>query len=195
MVKVCEQFAYDLKLKFSTNVDVIKCKTKCIVFSKTTVNYNEYASIYLNGLPLPFVKEIKHLGSVFQCDNSFIKDCDIKRAKFISKIHSLNQEFHFSDPEMVVKLYKIYACSLYGSNLWNLYSPQVLKLYNAWNVAIRILYNISRNIHCYFIGPRAGLHVRTMLLSRFISFYDSLKSSSKFSIRSLTNLSKNVKKS
>ena len=30
------------------------------------------------------------------------RDCNLKRAKFISITHSLNQEFHFSEPTMVV---------------------------------------------------------------------------------------------
>ena len=34
MVKLCEGFAKLMKLKFSTNVDPVKSKTKCVVFSK-----------------------------------------------------------------------------------------------------------------------------------------------------------------
>ena len=43
--------------------------------------------------PLPFVNEIIHLGNIFQTDPSINVDMTIKRAKFIFKIHSLNQEF------------------------------------------------------------------------------------------------------
>ena len=71
----------------------------------------------LNNLPLPFVNEIKHLGNVLQSDNSMTKDCNTKRACFISKIHSLNQEFYFSNPKTLIKLYDIYTCSFHGSHL------------------------------------------------------------------------------
>ena len=47
MVKICENFAKATKLKFSTNVRIAKCKTKCFIFSKERVNYNEIISILL----------------------------------------------------------------------------------------------------------------------------------------------------
>ena len=82
----------------------------------------------LNGVPILYVDEFKHLGNLFQSDNSMTRDCKLKRAKFISIIHSLNQEFNFSEPTMVVKLYNIYASSVYGSNLWDLFSVNTKKL-------------------------------------------------------------------
>ena len=53
--------------------------------------------ILLNNLPLPYVTEIKHLGNTLQSNGSMSKDVSCKRAKFISKIHSLNQEFHYAN--------------------------------------------------------------------------------------------------
>ena len=44
------------------------------------------------------------------------KDVSCKRAQFISKIHSLNQEFHYANTSTVLKLYDIYTCDFYGSN-------------------------------------------------------------------------------
>ena len=41
MVKICKNFAKATKLKFSTNIQIEKCKTKCLIFSKERVNYNE----------------------------------------------------------------------------------------------------------------------------------------------------------
>ena len=48
MVKICENFAIATKLKFSTNIRIETCKTKCLIFSKERINYNE---ILLNELP------------------------------------------------------------------------------------------------------------------------------------------------
>ena len=42
-------------------------------------------------------------------------DCNVKHAKFISKLHSLGQEYYFIDPVTIVKLNNIYACDFYGS--------------------------------------------------------------------------------
>ena len=94
-----------------------KSKTKCAIFIKSNIDSNNVFPIFLNGVPLPYVDELKHLGNLFQSNNSMTRDCNLKRAKFISIIHSLNQEFNFSEPTMVVKLYNIYASSVYGSNM------------------------------------------------------------------------------
>ena len=63
MTNVCEKFANLHQLKFSTNVDVSKSKTKCIVFSNPVINTDNICPILLNNLPLPYVTEIKHLGN------------------------------------------------------------------------------------------------------------------------------------
>ena len=192
MVNICEQFANIYKLKFSTNINVEKSKTKCMIFSKRVININDVDPIILNGMPLPFVTNVKHIGNLLESDNSMQKDISIKRAQFISKVHSLNQEFHFSNPLFVVKLYNIYACSFHASSIWDLYSDNVNKLYTSWNRAIRILFDVPYDTHRYFIEPISdSFHIKTMLCSRYVSFYDSLCKSSKLCIRILNYLCKN----
>ena len=93
MVKICENFAKATKLKFSTNIRIEKCKTKCLIFSKKRINYNEITPILLNELPLPFVNDLKHLGNVLQSDNSMTIECNKKRAIFTI----LNQKIIYKD--------------------------------------------------------------------------------------------------
>jgi len=186
-ITLCENFADLYSLKFSTNVNVEKSKTKCLVFSSDNMNINDVSPIILNGVPLPYVSEIKHVGNILQSNNSMKKDISVKRAQFISKVHSLNQEFHFSNPSFVMKLYNIYACSFHGSSLWDLYSDNVNKLFTSWNISIRILFDIPRNTHRYLIEPISDcFHVKTLLCSRLISFYESLCKSVKPCIRLMT---------
>ena len=96
MTNVCEKFASLYQLKFSTNVDVSKSKTKCIVFSNPVMNTDNICPILLNNLPSPYVSKIKHLGNTLQSNGSMSKNVSCKHAKFISKIHSLNQEFYYA---------------------------------------------------------------------------------------------------
>ena len=97
----------------------------------------------------------------------------MNRVKFISIIHSVNQEFQISEPTMVVKLYNIYASSLYGSNLWDLFCNNIVKLYTSWNTAFRILFGLSW--HRYFIEQISEqIHLKTILCSRFVSFCESM---------------------
>ena len=68
----------------------------------------------------------------------------------------------------------------------------VSKLYTAWNTAIRILFNVPRDTHKYLIESISHcLHVKTMLASRCVSFYETIEASSKLCIRFLSNLCKN----
>ena len=67
----------------------------------------------------------------------------------------------------------------------------VSKLYTAWNTAIRILFNVPRDTHRYLIESISHcLHVKTMLASRCVSFYETIEASSKLCIRFLSNLCK-----
>ena len=75
-----------------------KSKTTCVIFNKSNIDSNNVCPIIQNGVPLQYVDEFKHLGNLFQSDISMTRDCNLKRAKFISIIHSLNQEFNFSEP-------------------------------------------------------------------------------------------------
>ena len=68
-----------------------------------------------------------------------------------SKVHSLNQEFHYADPHTVLQLYSIYICYFYGSNLWDFNSVELQRLFNSWNVSIRILFDLPRETYRYFI--------------------------------------------
>ena len=54
--------------------------------------------------------------------------------EFIGIVNAMMQEFHFVNPDILVKVINVYATTFYGSVLWNLNSPQVDKIYKTWNV-------------------------------------------------------------
>ena len=139
MVTVCEKFTKKRKLKFSTNVNPAKSKTKCVVFTKEKNLKDRLAPIILDGNPLPWVNSVNHLGHILESDNSMKSDCLAKRGKFIGKVHSLLQEFSYVDSAVMARILAIYVTSFYGSNLWNLYSYEVTKLFSSWNVTITSL--------------------------------------------------------
>ena len=72
-------------------------------------------------------------------------------------------------------------------------SQCVSKLNTAWNTAIRILFNVPRDTHRYLIESISQcLHVKPILaISRCVSFYETIETSSKLCIRFLSNLCKN----
>ena len=88
-----------------------------------------------------------------------------------------------------MKILHIYTTSFYGSNLWNIFSKDCERLYKSWNVAIRLIFEVSRCTHRYLIETVSNsLHPKTMLCSRYVGFYKSLIQSSKLSVRILAKL-------
>ena len=191
MVTICEKFALSKSLQFSTNIDPVKSKTKCLIFSPRAKDRSGVAPVILNGDPLPWVGEVKHLGNILQSDNSMKHDVAVKRGKFIGKVNSLLQEFHFVKPEVFMKLLNVYCSSFYGSSLWNLYSDEVDRIFKSWNVTVRNVFSLPFTTHRYLIEPiSACMHPKVMLSSRYVKFIDSLTSSHKLSVRFLANLVK-----
>jgi hypothetical protein len=94
MVSMCEKFAKLRKLKFSTNDDPVKSKTKYLIFSKVKSARTNVAPIILNGDPLPWVDSVKHLGNILDYENSMKKDCITKRGNLVGKVNSLFQDFN-----------------------------------------------------------------------------------------------------
>ena len=96
MTKSCEDYARSLNLSFSTNVNLMKCKTKCMAFLNQE---RELKNITLDGKDLPWVKTAKHLGCKIGEKICGLKD-DLmeKRATYINKVNELTQEFHFAHP-------------------------------------------------------------------------------------------------
>ena len=153
MVNKCVKFAAERNLKFGTNPIPEKSKTKCIIFSKKPIDTKKIRNITLDGLQLPWVDKVQHLGITLESDCSMKTDIALKRGTFIGKINSILQEFHFAKEEVMVKLLNIYTTSFYGSALWDPLSTECDRIYRGWNVAIRNVLNLNRMTHRYFVEP------------------------------------------
>ena len=83
MAIICEEYAKSHDLKFSTDPNPKKCKTKCIAFMKKK---RELPSIQLCGNSLPWVASGNHLGNTIENKIDGMKhDILVKRAKYITK--------------------------------------------------------------------------------------------------------------
>ena len=116
-------------------------------------------------------------------------DLALKRGKFVGKVHSLMQEFHFARKDVLMKLINTYTTSFYGSPLWDPLSTDCDRLYRCWNVTIRNIFSVDRKTHRFLIEPLSeSLHPKVMLLSRMVGFYKAQLESPKMSIRFLIKL-------
>ena len=189
MINLCQKFAERINLKFGTNANPDKSKTKCIAFSRkqSRVVLDE---LKLGEHSLPWVSQIKHLGHTLQTDNSMTIDMNHKRGIFIGKVNSLMQEFHYAAPHVLLRLVHSYACNLYGSNTWDIFSNECQKICTSYNFAVRNIYNLPRRTHRYLLESLTDLpHLYVQLLSRYVTFSKALLSNDALEIRFLASLS------
>jgi hypothetical protein len=182
MIKICEKFGSDVGLTFNSQ------KTVCINFhrdGKCSQNMSP-PNVYLNGQPLQWQNQVKHLGHILSCCLSCNADISAKKGSFISCVNNIQTEFGFAHPSTKSKLLQIYGTSFYGSNLWNLYDTSASHLFKTWNIALRKLYALPYRTHTKFLDHICNIrHISVTLKVRFVSFIQSLLQSSNAIIKHL----------
>ena len=94
MLLICEKYAETHNLKFSTDPNPSKCKTKCLAFLRKDRILKQ---VELCGNTLPWVTSGKHLGNTVENKiNGMKMDLKNKRAAYISKNNKIIQEFHLA---------------------------------------------------------------------------------------------------
>ena len=79
-----------------------------------------------------------------------------KRVTYINRVNGLNQEFYFANSTTKIMINNIFNSSFYGSQIWDLFSDEAIRLEKSWNISLRILLGIPRNTHRYFVEPLSG---------------------------------------
>ena len=178
MLKICEEYAGNHNLKFSTDKDPNKCKTKCLAF---LLKDRPLPTMKLCGNSLPWVDSGKHLGMTIETKIDGMKgDLKQKRAQYISRNNDILQEFSFSHSTTKMMINAIYNTHLSGSCLWDLFSREAVQMESTWNVSIRLMMNLPRETHRRLIEPLSGIsHIKFTLLKRFLSFLEQIRKSTK----------------
>jgi hypothetical protein len=107
-------------------------------------------------IALPWKENVNHLGFTLTRDGSSASDTMEKRASFISNVYNLNQEFAFANPEVRLKMCRLYNTSFYGSNCWEFRSKEIDRFSKTWNVNLRILFDLPRETHCWMVEEISG---------------------------------------
>ena len=178
MLKVCEEYAQSHNLRFSTDRNPSKCKTKCMAF---LIRDRPLPPLQLCGNPLPWVSSGKHLGITIDNKIDGMKgDLKKKRAEYIDKNNEILQEFGFSHPKTKILINSIYNCHLSGSCLWDLFSKEAVQLESTWNLSMKLMMDLPRGTHRRLIEPLSEVtHIKTVLMKRFLNFVQQIKKSSK----------------
>ena len=174
MLFICEVYAKEHNLQFSTDKDPKKCKTKCLAFLRKP---RPIKTLFLCGNPLPWVNGGLHLGHNLSVKYDGMKtDMKMKRGQFVSKSCELQQEFGFAHPDTIFQANVIYNSHFTGNPLWDLFCREAVMIENSWNVSFRHMYNIPLQTHRYLVEPATQYkHIKTILVRRFISFVEQLK--------------------
>ena len=190
MIDTCQEFAAKHNLKFSTDPNPKKCKTKCMAFLK---NQREIPNIVLCGNPLPWVDRLVHLGNIVtnRIDGGQA-DMDCKAAKYVDKNCHINQEFDFAHPTSRMELNRIYNCHFSGCQLWDLYSTGADKFYSTYNRSIKVMAGLPYSTHRYLMEPLSGQsHMSIVVVKNFLSFITRIRESPKPVLRQLYQMTKN----
>ena len=184
MLITCEEYALEHNLKFSTNPVLAKCKTKCLVF---LLKKRDLRKLKLCGNYLPWDDHGKHLGNTIENNmNCMINDILPKRARYIQRNNEINQEFHYAHPKTLFDINLIYNGHFTGSPLWDIFSKEAVMLENTWNRSFRIMYDLPRNSHRYFVEPISeSPHLKSVLIKKFLKFTEQIKNSKKDAIKNV----------
>ena len=176
MLLLCQNYAEEHNLKFSTDKNPKKSKTKCLAFLKKN---RELGPLLMCGNPLPWDESGKHLGNYIENKSRGMKmDISVKRAQFISKNNEILQEFNFSHPKTKISINSIYNSHFTGSCLWDLFSAEAVSIYSTWNTAMKLMLNLPIQTHRKLIEPLSQTpHIRSVLMRRFLNFLEQVEKS------------------
>ena len=190
MIFTMQEFAASHNLKFSTDPDPRKCKTKCLAYLKKP---RELPKMKLCGNPLPWVDSIKHLGiTVTNSLDGCQKDMMSKRAQYIQRSNELQQEFHFAHYSTKLKLNSVYNSHFSGSNCWDLNSRAGQMFEGTFNRDIELTLNLPYPTHRNILPVISHVKpLRITLAKRFLTFVEKLRSSEKPVLRQTIRLVEN----
>ena len=104
-------------------------------------------SVTINGEPILWKSQIRHLGNFITHDLSDLKDITYKKGVFILQVNRLNARFHFVSSGVKGHILQTYCCSFYGCQTWDLYGKHVSQLNVEWIKAVRRTLNLPYKTH------------------------------------------------
>ena len=181
MLATCEQFAATNNIRFSTDANPDKSKSKAIhVTGLRGGGLQKPAPLMLCGRALPWVARAEHLGHALSEDGTMRRDAREKRAQFIDMSVKIRETFAFAHPTEQLEAITKYCTSIYGSNLYDFSDAEFEMICNAWKTGVKLAWDVHRGCRTYLVQQvlAPGIHsLRVNLLVRFRKFFRSLLTS------------------
>ena len=190
MLSICEVYAAENNLEFSTDPDPGKSKSKCI-FMQGNLRHPKPLNLKLYGVDLPWVRSASHLHHELSESCTMDLDMKQKRAEFISKSTEVRECFNFAQPNQVLQAVKTYCCTMYGAMTWSLFSTKAREVFNSWNTCVKLAWGVPRSTHRYFVDNllSSGIpSLKSSLLSCYMKFHASVTTSESLEVRIVASL-------
>jgi hypothetical protein len=178
MLQEVEAFAEESNIKFSTDPNPAKSKSKLIFVCGRRTGLAKPAPLLLCGSPLPWVATATHLGHELHESGEMRHDATVKRAILIGKSVEVRDSFSFASPPSVLRALNVYCSSYYGSLAgWDLGGPEARSFYGVWRLNILLTHNLPRGTHRYFLPQLApgAASAKAEIMARFVRFFRSLR--------------------
>ena len=190
MLSVCEKYAEEHNLLFSTDPNPTKSKSKCLYMC------GHQDPVYplplqLCGADLPWVEHALHLGHELHQNCTMEYDANIKRAQFIETAMDIQETFKFGRPQEINKAVQVYAGHWYGAMLWDLYGEKVGQLCRSWNTSVKTAWGLPRSTHTFIVEnflAREFSTVKQQLVGRYVNFFRGLLLSRSPEVQVLANI-------
>ena len=101
MLKICEDYAEENNIKFSSHVDPNKSKSKSLYVTGRKGS-DPPVPLQLCGKNLPWVDHCNHLGHTLTVTCTMEDDCKQKRAEFIDSAVKVRESFDFAHPSEIL---------------------------------------------------------------------------------------------
>ena len=181
MLGTCERFALVNNIRFSTDPNPDRSKSKAIyVTGPHGGGLQKPAPLLLCGRALPWVARAEHLGHALKEDGTMRQDAHEKRARFIDMSVKIRETFAFAHPEEQLQAVDKYCTSVYGSNLYNFKDAEFEMIAAAWRTGVKLAWGVHRGCHTYLLQQvlAPGMpSLRVDLLVRYRKFFRSLLTS------------------
>ena len=178
MLRTCEQFARENNIRFSTDPDPAKSKSKVVyVTGPRGAGLQKPVPLQLCGQDLPWVARAEHLDHTLSEDGTMRQDAREKRAQFIDCHVKTRETFSFAHPVEQLEAVEKYCCSVYGSNLYDFTDNEFGMICSAWRTGVKLAWGVHRGCRTYLLQQVLApgiISLRVNLLMRFRTFFRSL---------------------
>ena len=182
MLKICESYAKEHDLVFNG------AKSRLLIFNPQKM-YERDPKLVLNGEFIPNVKTAVHLGNILHVSNN--QECiDEGIRKFNRQANMFLSRFKLCSPSVRSKLFQQYCMSLYGCQLWPLWSNKLDTLKTKFSIALRRVWSLPARTHRDLLPLISGMQpLEIAIQARIMKFVKSLEESENEILKYIVNYS------